>query len=267
MDFKAGDSNSATISDLGNGSYIVKFRLASLRDYRMFVTLEGKAVAGSPFRIAATNKPRDGLVAAAIGTTCGGKTALQSKLKTGHMGSEIPTIGPGAEDIVVNEQVCIRFRVLSSNMWMLQQCDAWNRYMEAWRPNGIIFMVNAHDRDTIDDKNGYEKSGKSHSFFSCSCVFAAMFYLHKTMAAPKLQDTPVLVFANHQDRPNCMKPEEVAERLKLKELKQKWFILGSSVVTGQGLDEGLDWLVNNCSGSFKFVLPAADRETEAAATE
>ncbi|CAF9943650.1 MAG: hypothetical protein ALECFALPRED_000858 [Alectoria fallacina] len=43
-----------------------------------------------------------------------------------------------------------------------------------------------------------------------------------------------------------MTPQEVQERLKLSQLKDKiWYVVPSCATTGEGLFEGLGWLSNN----------------------
>ena len=61
----------------------------------------------------------------------------------------------------------------------------------------------------------------------------------------ELQDAHLLVFANKQDQEGAVGPGEVTSRLGLHLLKERsWRIEGCSAVNGQGLSEGLDWLVN-----------------------
>jgi len=63
-----------------------------------------------------------------------------------------------------------------------------------------------------------------------------------------LMATPyLLVYANKQDlNPNAMHPNEVAERMGLHSLPKTitWHLQSCSATTGEGLNEGLDWLAN-----------------------
>ena len=65
----------------------------------------------------------------------------------------------------------------------------------------------------------------------------------------ELRDAALLVFANKQDLEGAMSVTEVSEFLGLTALKMRtWTIHKCSAKTGQGLTEGLDWLVNVVSG-------------------
>ena len=52
-----------------------------------------------------------------------------------------------------------------------------------------------------------------------------------------------MVFANKQDLPESMKPDELSDLLKLNEIKDRnWAIFKTSAVTGEGLQEGMSWM-------------------------
>ncbi len=57
------------------------------------------------------------------------------------------------------------------------------------------------------------------------------------------------VFANKQDMEGAATAAQVSEALGLSELKRRtWTIFKCSAKTGEGLHEGMDWLVNVVSG-------------------
>jgi ADP-ribosylation factor-like protein 1 len=61
----------------------------------------------------------------------------------------------------------------------------------------------------------------------------------------ELRDASLLVFANKQDMPGAMSAAEVSDGLGLAALKSRtWSIYKTSAIKGEGLNEGLDWLVN-----------------------
>jgi signal recognition particle receptor subunit beta len=67
--------------------------------------------------------------------------------------------------------------------------------------------------------------------------------LHKVANADELSEVTVLVFANKQDLANTMSIAEMTDKLSLARLPQRdWHIQSCSVLTGEGLYEGLDWL-------------------------
>tara|TARA_B100000524_G_scaffold233613_1_gene124190 strand:- start:308 stop:751 length:444 start_codon:yes stop_codon:yes gene_type:complete len=61
----------------------------------------------------------------------------------------------------------------------------------------------------------------------------------------ELKDAVLMVFANKQDLPNAMTADAIAEKLGLSSLEcRQWAIFKTSAIKGDGLYEGLDWLVN-----------------------
>ncbi|KAI6101562.1 ARF SAR [Pisolithus croceorrhizus] len=66
------------------------------------------------------------------------------------------------------------------------------------------------------------------------------------LSEDELSGVPLLVFCNKQDIEGALKPDEVSERLGLagKETSRQWSVRGSCATKGEGLEEGLDWLVN-----------------------
>lgn len=56
-----------------------------------------------------------------------------------------------------------------------------------------------------------------------------------------MKDALLLVFANKQDLPNAMKPDELSRRLKLDEIARDhiWKVEPSCATTGEGIFEGL----------------------------
>jgi len=60
-----------------------------------------------------------------------------------------------------------------------------------------------------------------------------------------LKDASLLVFANKQDLQGALTDAQVSEALGLSNLKNRqWSIFKASAIKGEGLYEGLDWLVN-----------------------
>lgn len=55
---------------------------------------------------------------------------------------------------------------------------------------------------------------------------------------------PIVIFANKQDLAGALTPAQVSEGLGLTSIKDRpWAIFQTSAVKGQGLYEGLDWLI------------------------
>ncbi|VDL79312.1 unnamed protein product [Nippostrongylus brasiliensis] len=54
---------------------------------------------------------------------------------------------------------------------------------------------------------------------------------------------PLLIYANKQDLPDALTPEEIEKALDLQKIRDRqWYVQPCCAVTGVGLGEGLDWL-------------------------
>ena len=70
--------------------------------------------------------------------------------------------------------------------------------------------------------------------------------LTQILADPKMANVPVLIFANKQDLATALPADQVTVALDLHQIRDHpWQIQGCSALTGQGLDEGLKWLVQS----------------------
>ena len=64
--------------------------------------------------------------------------------------------------------------------------------------------------------------------------------LHRIILDREMKEALLLVFANKQDLPNALTPQQVQEELRLNQLKDKiWSVVPSTATTGDGLFEGL----------------------------
>lgn len=76
--------------------------------------------------------------------------------------------------------------------------------------------------------------------------------LAQMLQEEELKDATLLVFANKQDMEGALSAAEITERLDLTSLRDRqWTIFKCSAKTGDGLTEGLDWLVNVITGGKK----------------
>jgi len=88
----------------------------------------------------------------------------------------------------------------------------------------LIFMVDSTDRERFDI---VEKEFK---------------YL---LDSQELIGCPFLIMANKQDLETAMTTQEIAEKLNLNNVFDRdWNVQGTCAVTGQGVNEGLDWIIN-----------------------
>ena len=155
-----------------------------------------------------------------VGLDAAGKTSILYHLK----GEAIKKI-PGA---CFNIET-LDYKGLNFTAWDVG--DAFSnenrRLLKYSYPDGLVFVVDSNDRDRIEGD------------------FSAREELQKILAEEELKDCAVLVMANKQDLNGAMTPDEVAEKLGMGQLKGRtWFVQGTSAITGQGIEEGLDWLTS-----------------------
>ena len=151
-----------------------------------------------------------------LGLDAAGKTTILFKMKLGEVVQSIPTIGFNVETI--------EFKNCKLNVWDVGGQDKirpmWKHYYQ--NAEGLIFVVDSSDRNRIDK---------------------AREELHRMLAEEDLKDTVLLVFANKQDIA-VMDVKEVIDRLDLASLKGRpWHCQGTSAISGQGLTEGMTWLI------------------------
>jgi ADP-ribosylation factor-like protein 2 len=68
------------------------------------------------------------------------------------------------------------------------------------------------------------------------------------LSQEKLAGATLLVFANKQDLEGALTADEIAEALGLRDeifAKRHWAIRPCSAVTGDGLVEGMDWMIRD----------------------
>lgn len=109
----------------------------------------------------------------------------------------------------------------------------WRNYFE--RTDALIWVIDSADTARMQDCRDE---------------------LHRLLQEERLAGASLLIFANKQDVEGRVPVEVVRDQgLKLGELadSRHWRILGSSAVTGEGLDEGFSWLVQDV-GQRLFLL-------------
>eukprot|EP01042_Synura_sphagnicola_P002997 gene2997-3674_t len=68
--------------------------------------------------------------------------------------------------------------------------------------------------------------------------------LRQLLDEDRLSNIPLLIMANKQDILSSASPDEITAELGLSELRDRtWHILGCSAKTGEGLQEGMEWIV------------------------
>ncbi|QKX57191.1 uncharacterized protein TRUGW13939_04299 [Talaromyces rugulosus] len=148
-----------------------------------------------------------------LGLDAAGKTTILYKLKLNQDVTTIPTVGFNVESVT--------YKNVKFNVWDVGGQDKirplWRHYYSGTQ--GLIFVVDSNDRSRIKE---------------------AQSELHKIISDREMKDALLLVFANKQDIPGCMQPEEITSELKLNSLSDRpWNVLPSVATDGRGIFEGL----------------------------
>lgn len=152
-----------------------------------------------------------------IGLDAAGKTSILNKLHLNEMLATVPTIGFSVERV--------EYKNLEMVIWDVggqsKIRPLWKFYME--NTDAVIWVVDSSDKDRFEE---------------------AKEELEIVLSNDLLRDAVLLVFANKMDLPGCASVKEVSQELGLHKLKnRKWFIQGCTATTGDGLHNGLDFLV------------------------
>ena len=153
-----------------------------------------------------------------VGLDAAGKTTILHQLgKIGEI-KTLPTIGFNVESLDYKNFNFIVFDIGGADKMRL----LFRHYYQ--NTKGLIFVVDSNDRDRIED---------------------AAEELKKMLAEEELKDCCVLIMANKQDLNGALSTDEVTKALGMESLKERtWFVQGTSGITGQGLEEGLNWMAS-----------------------
>jgi len=153
-----------------------------------------------------------------LGLDNGGKTTILYKLKMGEVVQTTPTIGFNVETVTRKN--------VSFSVWDVGGQDQirglWRHYF--LNTQAVIFVVDSNDGTRLKD---------------------ARDELWRVLESPELANAVILVFANKQDLPNALKGEEIANGLEMNKIKtHTWHVQPTCATSGEGLDEGFEWLAD-----------------------
>jgi len=182
-----------------------------------------------PFAFTKDNRvhigPKMEMRVVALGLDNGGKTSILFKLKQNEFVSTITTIGFNVETI---EHKSVKFTIWDVG-GVQKLRPLWRHYY--LNTQAVIFV--------IDSTNG-ERFDEAHN------------ELAHLVAEKRLQDALILIYANKQDLPNAVAVDELQNRIGIHKLccGRSWTIIGCSAHTGDGLQEGLDWMATQFLSEF-----------------
>eukprot|EP00033_Pygsuia_biforma_P000855 GCRY01000993.1.p1 GENE.GCRY01000993.1~~GCRY01000993.1.p1 ORF type:complete len:180 (+),score=9.67 GCRY01000993.1:290-829(+) len=156
-----------------------------------------------------------------VGLHNAGKTTILYKYLLNEVVSTVPTIGSNVEEIVYNK---VKFL-----MWDLGGQDSlrpsWSTYYTDTQ--ALILVIDSSEPETLP---------------------LAKKELEKILINDDLKDSALLIFANKQDVKGALSAEAISNQLNLHAIKGfDWHIQGCCALNGQGLYEGLDWIVDRRS--------------------
>jgi len=154
-----------------------------------------------------------------VGLDSAGKTTILYRLQIGEVVSTIPTIGFNVETV--------SYKNINFQVWDLGGQSSIRPYWRCYYANtqAIIYVIDSSDTERLPTSRSE---------------------LLTMLSEDELKNVPVLVFANKQDVKGALSPAEISDKLGLAggEKNREWSVRGSCAVKGDGLEEGLDWLVN-----------------------
>jgi ADP-ribosylation factor-like protein 1 len=151
-----------------------------------------------------------------LGLDNAGKTSILYRLQLGNVVPTVPTVGFNLETL--------QYKNLTFQVWDLGGQTGIRPYWRCYfaSTDAIIYVVDSTDKERM----GVAK----HELFAL-------------LDEEELKHSVLLVFANKQDLPGACTETEVANYLGLSSIQHRtWTIMKSSVTTGMGLAEGMDWL-------------------------
>eukprot|EP00434_Breviolum_minutum_P005699 symbB.v1.2.005021.t1/scaffold288.1/size478366/51 len=155
-----------------------------------------------------------------LGLDNAGKTTILKKMSDEDITHIMPTQGFNIKSLVQDN-----FKL---NVWDIggqrEIRPYWSNYFE--NTDALVYVIDSSDRRRL------EESGKE---------------LAELLAEDKLGGIPCLVFANKQDLMHASTAPEISEALGLEGIQDRiWQIQACSAKTGEGLQEGMEWLVQSC---------------------
>ena len=114
----------------------------------------------------------------------------------------------------------------------------WRNYFD--QTDALIYVIDSADRRRMEE-TGVE--------------------LGQLLEEEKLAGIPLLIFANKQDLLNALPPADISAGLNLSTIRDRvWSIAACSAKTGEGLQEGMEWVVDKIDSASKGGGAAGDGE-------
>jgi len=150
-----------------------------------------------------------------LGLDNSGKTTILKKLSEEDISHIMPTQGFNIKSLMQDG-----FKL---NVWDIGGQKSirpyWRNYFD--QTDALVYVIDSADAKRLEETT---------------------IELQQLLDEEKLEGIPVLVFANKQDLMNATDVQDLQDELKCCS-GRNWTIIGCSAKTGEGLQEGMEWLV------------------------
>ncbi|XP_062393376.1 ADP ribosylation factor like GTPase 3, like 1 [Sardina pilchardus] len=160
-----------------------------------------------------------------LGLDNGGKTTLLKQLASEDVNTITPTQGFNIKSVTSHG--------MKLNVWDIggqrKIRTFWKKYLE--NTDLLIYVIDSAD------KKRFEETGVE---------------LAELIEEDNLKGVPILIFANKQDLATASPASEIAEGLNLHTYRDReWQIQACSAVSGEGVQDGMNWISNNIANKKK----------------
>jgi ADP-ribosylation factor-like protein 2 len=156
-----------------------------------------------------------------LGLDNAGKTTIVKKFNGEDINTISPTLGFNIKTLF--------FKDFKLSIWdvggQVSIRTYWRNFFE--QTDGLIWVIDSSDQSRLQ---------------------ACKVELHELLKQEKLAGATLLIFYNKSDIEGSMSLQQIKEFLDLDKIHSRhWAILPSSGVTGSGLYQGINWMVNDIS--------------------